>query len=109
LFTVVFTRLLGASGYGGLAALVSAFLILLVAGSAVQVAAARETVLGGLGRGRQLADTLSSWMWRLGAAFVVLSVLSALLRHPLGQLIGVPEHRWAAAAIVPTGVLWMAV
>ena len=31
-FTVVFTRLLGANGYGSLAALVSAFLILLVAG-----------------------------------------------------------------------------
>ena len=32
LFTVVFTRLLGADGYGTLAALISAFLILLVAG-----------------------------------------------------------------------------
>src|SRR5919199_1004454 len=40
LFTVVFTRLLGATGYGTLAALISAFLILLVAGQSVQVAAA---------------------------------------------------------------------
>src|SRR4051812_26930599 len=40
-FTVVFTRLLGQTDYGTLAALISAFLILLVAGQSVQPAAAR--------------------------------------------------------------------
>ena len=54
-FTVVFTRLLGANGYGTLAALISAFLILLVAGQCVQVAAAREAALDQLGHRRRCA------------------------------------------------------
>src|SRR5215204_926779 len=53
LFTVVFTRLLGATGYGTLAALISAFLILLVAGQSLQVAAAREAALDRLGHRRR--------------------------------------------------------
>src|SRR3712207_7257283 len=40
-FTVVFARLLGASGYGSLAALISSFIILMVPGSALQIATAR--------------------------------------------------------------------
>ena len=47
--TVVFARLL--SDYGSLAALVSYFLILSVVGQAMQVATAREGVLGHLGVG----------------------------------------------------------
>ena len=41
-FTVVFARVLGASDYGSLAALMSAFIILMVPGSALQIAVARE-------------------------------------------------------------------
>ena len=41
-FTIVFARILGASGYGSLAVLVSAWIILMVPGSALQVAVARE-------------------------------------------------------------------
>ena len=33
--------------------------------------------------------------------------VASLLREPIAHLIGVPEHPWAAAAILPTGVLWM--
>jgi O-antigen/teichoic acid export membrane protein len=40
-FTVVFARVLGAGGYGSLAALMSAFIILMVPGSALQIAVAR--------------------------------------------------------------------
>src|SRR4030095_3627740 len=50
-FTVLFARLLGATDYGSLAALVSMFVILSVPGSAVQVAVAREIALGRLGEG----------------------------------------------------------
>ena len=42
IFTVLFARLLGATDYGSLAALVSTFVILAVPGSALQVAVARE-------------------------------------------------------------------
>ena len=41
-FTVVFARVLGASGYGSLAALISSFIILMVPGSALQIATARS-------------------------------------------------------------------
>ena len=54
-FTVIFTRLLGADGYGSLAALLNLSVILFVPGSALQVAAAREATLGRLGRGGELA------------------------------------------------------
>ena len=52
--TIVFARLLKngqGGGYGSLAALVSYFLILSVVGQALQVATAREGVLGRLGTG----------------------------------------------------------
>ena len=57
-FTVIFTRRLGADDYGSLAALLNLTVILLVPGSALQVAAAREGTLGRLGRGGELAATL---------------------------------------------------
>ncbi len=107
IFTIVFTRRLGVTDYGSLAVLISAFLILLVAGSAVQVAAARETALGELGDGARLAGTLSDWARRLGAALLVVTMASVLLRAPIAHLVGVPEHPWAAAGILPTGVLWL--
>jgi glycosyltransferase involved in cell wall biosynthesis/O-antigen/teichoic acid export membrane protein len=107
IFTIVFTRLLGADGYGSLAALVSAFLILLVGGQALQVAAARETALHHLGDNRRVAATLNGWTRQLVVAFIVVTALSLAFQKPLGHLIGVPEHPLAAAAILPTGVLWL--
>src|SRR3954468_19095050 len=107
IFTVVFTRLLGARGYGTLAALISAFLILLVAGQSVQVAAAREAALDRLGNPGMVRATLRAWMHRLLWALVVLSALSALFRTQIAAAIGVDEAPWGAAAIIPTGVLWI--
>jgi O-antigen/teichoic acid export membrane protein len=106
-FTVVFTRLLGATGYGTLAALISAFLILLVAGQSMQAAAAREAAMDRLGHPELVRATLSAWIRRLLQVLVVVTAASALLREPLAALIGVHDVPWAAAAIPPTGVLWM--
>src|SRR5439155_5065802 len=106
-FTVIFTRLLGSTGYGSLAALVSAFLILLVGGQALQVAAARETALRSLGEGGRLAATLSAWSRRLAIATLGAAAVGLALRVPLAHLVGVPEHPLAAAAILPTGGLWL--
>ncbi|HVW19307.1 MAG TPA: oligosaccharide flippase family protein, partial [Solirubrobacteraceae bacterium] len=105
-FVVVFTRLLGADDYGSLAALVSAFLILMVGGQALQVAAARETTLRHLGDGPRLAATMESWTRRL--VLVAFAALGAglLLRGPLGHVVGVPDHSAAAGLIPCTGVLW---
>src|SRR6185295_12282034 len=88
-FTVVFTRLLGATDYGTLAALVSAFLILLVVGQSVQMAAAREAALDSLGHPELLRATLHAWTRKLLVAFVVVAAASAVLREPLAALIGV--------------------
>jgi O-antigen/teichoic acid export membrane protein len=108
-FTIVFTRLLGATGYGTLAALVSAFLILLVTGQSVQTAAAREAALDRLGHPDVLRATLRAWTRRLLVGFVAVTAASLLLREQLAALIGVDDVPWAAAAIPPAGALWMLV
>jgi O-antigen/teichoic acid export membrane protein len=105
-FTVVFTRLLGATGYGTLAALISAFLILMVTGQAVQTAAAREAALDRLGHPELLRATLRAWTQRLLLALIVVAALSALLRDQLAAVIGVDDVPWAAAAIPVSGVVW---
>jgi O-antigen/teichoic acid export membrane protein len=105
-FTVIFTRLLGADDYGSLAALLNLTVILLVPGSALQVAAAREGTLGRLGRGGELAATLVRWERHLLIGVAALSVVAVLAREPLAALLNV-EEEWAAAAIPGTGALWL--
>src|SRR3954451_16058381 len=82
-FTVVFTRLLGQTDYGTLAALISAFLILLVAGQSVQLAAAREAALDRLGHPEVLRATLRAWTQKLLVALVAVTAASILLREQL--------------------------
>src|SRR5581483_1773476 len=103
--TVVFAREL--SDYGALAALISYFLILSVAGQALQVATAREGVLGHLGVGPGLLATLRAWAKTLALVTAALTVVSVLLRHPIAQLVGVPHEQWAAAVGLPAGCLWL--
>ena len=105
-FTVIFTRLLGADGYGSLAALLNLSIILFVPGSALQVAAAREGTLGRLGRGGELAGTLRRWTRQILIGLAVVAVASAVARHPLASLVNV-EQEWAAAAVPVTGVMWL--
>lgn len=106
-FTVVFARLLGVGDYGALGALLSTFTILAVAGSALQVAVARETALGHLGEPAEVATTARRWLTQLALAGVAVTAVSVIFRAEIAELIAVPEHPWAAAAILPTGVLWM--
>jgi glycosyltransferase involved in cell wall biosynthesis/O-antigen/teichoic acid export membrane protein len=107
LFTIVFARVLGVSGYGSLAALVSTFLILSVPGLALQVAAARETAVGRLGARSRLSATHARWMSDLALALVVLTAAGVIFREQLAELIGVKEV-WAAAAVPATGCAWLA-
>src|ERR1700736_969808 len=72
--TVVFARLL--DDYGALAALVSYLLILTVAGQAMQVATAREAVLGHLGVGDALLATISRWTKTMMVFTVATAVVS---------------------------------
>jgi glycosyltransferase involved in cell wall biosynthesis/O-antigen/teichoic acid export membrane protein len=106
LFTVLFARILGADGYGSLAALISTFLILAVPGSALQVVVAREAATGTFGTGVRLASTAAAWRRMLLAACVAVAVASVLLREQLAAVLSV-EQEWAAAATLPTGCLWL--
>jgi O-antigen/teichoic acid export membrane protein len=105
-FTVIFTRWLGADGYGSLAALLNLSVILFVPGAALQVAAAREATLGRLGRGGELAGTLTRWQHHILIALAAVAAVSVVARQPLAELINV-EQEWAAAAVPATGVLWL--
>ena len=102
--TVVFARLLGASGYGSLAALISAFIILMVPGSALQIAVAREVSRPGT----DVGAAVRPWLGRLALATLAVAVLAIPLRGALAAAIGVDEE-WAAAAVPVTAMLWMIV
>ena len=105
-FTVIFTRLLGADGYGSLAALLNLTIILFVPGSALQVAAAREGTLGRLGRGGELAGTLRRWTRHILIVLAAVALVAAIVREPLAAALNV-EQEWAAAAVPVTGVMWL--
>src|SRR5581483_10819401 len=105
--TVVFARLL--DDYGSLAALISYYLILGVVGQAIQVATAREGVLGHLGVGPGLIATLARWTRSMVVFTAVLTVISILLRQPIADAVGVKKDAWAAAIGLPAGCLWLEV
>jgi O-antigen/teichoic acid export membrane protein len=102
--TIVFARLLGASGYGSLAALISAFIILMVPGSALQIAVAREVSRPG----GSVGAAIRPWLGRLAVATLAVAVVAIPLRGALAAAIGV-EERWAAAAVPVAAMLWMVV
>jgi O-antigen/teichoic acid export membrane protein len=107
LSSVVFARVL--DDYGALAALVSYLLILTVVGQALQLATARESVLGRLGVGTNLLLTLERWGRTLAIFTVAATVISILLRQPIADLVGVKHDGWAAAAGIPAGCIYVAV
>jgi O-antigen/teichoic acid export membrane protein len=106
IFTVVFARVLGASGYGDLAVLLSSFIIMMVPGSALQIAAARE-VSHDLAEGNPNAGAgVRRWLERLIVATAVVAVVAVPLRSLIAALINI-EQDWAAAAIPVTAMLWV--
>src|SRR3954462_2208668 len=106
-FTLVFTRVLGQSGYGSLGALISTFLLLTVAGYALQTAVARG-VSGALAAGDPDAGRgVRRWLRRLSLLAVGTAVLGVLARKPLAAAIGVEDVPWAASATLLCGALWL--
>ncbi|HEY5429009.1 MAG TPA: hypothetical protein VIK04_07800 [Solirubrobacteraceae bacterium] len=108
--TIVFSRLLKdnqGGGYGSLAALVSYFLILSVVGQALQVATAREGVLGHLGVGAGLMATTRRWTKGLLLFTLVITIISVVLRDPIASAVGVKHDQWAAALGLPAAGLWL--
>jgi len=106
IFTIVFARILGTSGYGTLAALVSTFLILQVPGSALQITVARE-VSSAIALGHDAPGAgVRRWLVRVVILTLAVTSLAILLRDPIAAAIGV-DAEWAAAATLPTGCLWL--
>jgi O-antigen/teichoic acid export membrane protein len=105
-FTIVFARVLGASGYGSLAALVSAFIILMVPGSALQIATAREVSRAVASGDAEAGAGVRAWLVRLGLATLVVAALAIPLREVIAAMVNVDEE-WAAAAVPITAMLWM--
>jgi O-antigen/teichoic acid export membrane protein len=107
-FTIVFARILGDSGYGDLAVLLSSFIIMMVPGSALQVAAARE-VSHDIAEGNPNAGAgVYRWLVRLVVGTVAVAVVAIPLRSLIAALINVDQD-WAAAAIPVTAMIWMIV
>lgn len=106
-FTVIFARILGPVDYGALAALVSAFLIIGIAGSALQIVVAREVTLELRDRDPQLRSHIRSWTIRISQVAALTAAGGVLLRGPIAGLIGVDGLEWAAAAVLVTGVAWL--
>ena len=107
-FTVVFARVLGASDYGSLAALLSAFIILMVPGSALQIAVARDVSTAAASGQANAGAGVRRWLGHLLIATVVVALLAIPLRHVLAAVLNVDEA-WAAAAVPVTAMLWMVV
>jgi O-antigen/teichoic acid export membrane protein len=105
--TFVFAREL--NDYGSLGALISYLLILTVAGQAMQVATAREGVLGHLGRGAALIATTRNWTRTMMSVTLGLTVLSVIFRAPIASAVGVKHYPWGAALGIPTGCLYLEV
>ncbi len=105
--TFVFAREL--NDYGSLGALVSYLLILTVAGQAMQVATAREGVLGNLGVGADLLATIRQWCKSLLIFTIVLTVVSIAAQQPIADAVGVKHYSWGAAAGIPAGCMYLLV
>ncbi len=105
--TFIFARLL--DDYGALGALVSYLLILTVVGQALQVATAREGVLGHLGVGPDLLATVRQWSKALLAVTLLLTLISIALQDPIAAAVGVKKYSWAAAAGIPAGCMYLQV
>ncbi len=103
--TFVFARLL--DDYGSLGALISYLLILAVAGQAMQVATAREGVLGHLGEGQALLATMRAWSRSLLIVTGILTVVSIAFQQPIADAVGVKHYSWAAAAGIPAGCMYL--
>jgi O-antigen/teichoic acid export membrane protein len=104
-FTVVFARVLGADGYGSLAVLISAFIILMVPGSALQIAVAREVSKAVADASADAGAGVRRWTGRLAIATVAVAVAVIPLRELIAATVNV-DQEWAAAAVPVTAMLW---
>jgi O-antigen/teichoic acid export membrane protein len=108
-FTVVFARKLGQTGYGSLSALVSTYIILMVPGSALQTTVAREISAASAAGDPSAGAGVRRWLERLVLVTIAGCAVSVLARDLLAAAIGVDDVPWGAAATVPSACLWLIV
>jgi O-antigen/teichoic acid export membrane protein len=104
-FTIIFARVLGATGYGSLAVLISAFIILMVPGSALQIAVARK-LSGERATSADAGVGVRRWLAHLAVATVAVALIAIPLRSVIGAAINV-DDLWGAAAVPVTAMLWV--
>ena len=105
-FTIVFARVLGASDYGSLAVLVSAWIILMVPGSALQVAVAREVSrVAASDTGDAGAAAWSAGLSGLRSRRSWWRSRRSRCEALIAAIVNVDED-WAAAAVPLSGMLW---
>jgi O-antigen/teichoic acid export membrane protein len=105
-FTIVFARVLGASGYGSLAVLLSAYIIMMVPGSALQIAAARQ-VSHDIAVGSAVPGAgAHQWLVQLSVATGLVALVAIPLRAPIAAALNV-DQVWAAAAVPVAAMLWI--
>jgi O-antigen/teichoic acid export membrane protein len=73
----------------------------------MQVATAREGVLGHLGVGPDLMATVRSWTKSMLIFTAVMTVVSIALQDQIASAVGVKHYAWAAAAGIPAGCVWL--
>lgn len=106
IFTVAISRLLSTTGYGSLVVLLNVFAVLMVPGSALQATVAREVSAAAAVGERNPGAGVRRWLSRLLVFTVVVSAAAILLREPTAAVFNV-DDAWAAAWVVPSGLLWL--
>jgi len=106
-FTIVFARKLGQTGYGSLSALISTYIILMVSGAAVQTTVAREVSAATAAGDPKAGAGVRRWLESLMLVLFAVAAISVLGRHVLAAIIGVKDVPWGAAGTLPSGCLWL--
>lgn len=108
LFTIVLARLLTPDEYGALAALVAAFLVVAIAGSALQITVAREVAIEFERHDPNLNAHIESWVRTLALIVAVTIFAGVALRGEIAALVGVDgSAKWGASAVLASGAAWL--
>jgi O-antigen/teichoic acid export membrane protein len=80
-----------------------------VPGSALQATVAREVSAAAVSPAADPAAGVRRWLGRLIIFTICVAIVAIPLRGPVAAVVGVDDHPWAAAAVLPTGALWLVI
>lgn len=108
LVAVVMANLLGPDDYADYAALLSAFLVLSIPGTAMQASVARD-VAGAGARAEAIAAHVRHLSRLAAGGGLVLAAAILVAREPFADLVGTPTEPVAAALTAATALAWVTV